>query len=92
MSLRRWFFDLRYLRGRAPWDTGVTPPEVVDLIEGARLPPGRALDLGCGTGTNTIYLARHGWEVVGVDFSAVAIRRARRRGGRGWTFASTGPM
>ena len=82
MSLRRWFFDLRYLRGHAPWDTGVTPPEVVELIEGEHLPPGRALDLGCGTGTNSIYLARHGWEVVGVDFSAVAIRRARRRARR----------
>jgi SAM-dependent methyltransferase len=37
------------------------------------------LDLGCGTGTNCIYLARHGWEVVGVDFSILAIRRARRK-------------
>ena len=82
MSLRRWFFDLRYLRGRTPWDTGVTPPEVVALVEGGKVPPGRALDLGCGTGTNSIYLARHGWEVVGVDFSTVAIRRAKRRARR----------
>lgn len=82
MSPERWFFDLRYLWGRAPWDTGVTPPEVVGLIEREGLPPGRALDLGCGTGTNCIYLARHGWEVVGVDFSAVAIHRARRKARR----------
>jgi SAM-dependent methyltransferase len=77
-----WRFDLYYLLGQTPWDTQVTPPEVVDLIEGGRMPAGRALDLGCGTGTNCIYLARHGWEAVGVDFSATAIRRARRKARR----------
>ena len=35
----------------------------------ARTPPGKALDLGCGTGTNAITLARHGWRVTGVDFT-----------------------
>ena len=82
MGYRSWSFDLRYLLGRPPWDTEVTPPEVVELIEGRGLAPGRALDLGCGTGTNSIYLARHGWEVVGVDFSILAIRRARRKARR----------
>jgi SAM-dependent methyltransferase len=64
LDLRSWFFELRYLLGGPPWDTGVTPPEVVELVAGGNLPPGRALDLGCGTGTNCIYLARHGWEAV----------------------------
>ena len=80
--MRNWSFDLHYLLGRPPWDTKVTPPEVVELIGGEVLPPGRALDLGCGTGTNCMYLARHGWEVVGVDFSILAIRRARRKARR----------
>jgi cyclopropane fatty-acyl-phospholipid synthase-like methyltransferase len=63
-----------------PWDTGITPPEVVEAIGGpAALKPGRALDLGCGTGTNSLYLARHGWEVVGVDLAARAVRKARRK-------------
>jgi SAM-dependent methyltransferase len=82
LGRKSWSFDLRYLLGRPPWDTEVTPPEVIELVEGGILPPGRALDLGCGTGTNCIYLARHGWEVVGVDFSVLAIRRARRKARR----------
>jgi 2-polyprenyl-3-methyl-5-hydroxy-6-metoxy-1,4-benzoquinol methylase len=41
--------------------------------------PGRALDLGCGTGTNAITMARFGWQVTAVDFSVRAIRTARRK-------------
>jgi SAM-dependent methyltransferase len=77
-----WSFRLSYLFGKPPWDTQVTPPEVRDLIESDELPAGRALDLGCGTGTNCIYLAHHGWETIGVDFAPVAIRRARRKAKR----------
>jgi len=76
---RRLFYSLWYYF-HPPWDTGITPPEVVEAIEGANaLPPGRALDLGCGTGTNSLYLARHGWQVVAVDFARTAIRKARRK-------------
>lgn len=83
--LRRWkldraFFSLMYRRGRPPWDTGVTPPELVEVVEGANAePPGDALDIGCGTGTNTLYLARHGWRTVGIDFAEPAIRLANRK-------------
>lgn len=73
----RWAFEWRYLRGQTPWDTGVTPPEVMEFL--AQNPPGKALDLGCGTGTNAVTLARHGWDVTGVDFSPRAIRRARKK-------------
>ena len=72
--LRFWW---RYLRQRTPWDTGIAPPEIVALAE--RLPPGRALDLGCGTGTSTLFLAARGWDAVGIDFAPTAIRHARRR-------------
>jgi SAM-dependent methyltransferase len=77
LSWERIEFGLRYLLGRTPWDTETTPPELVELVEQQRASPGRAIDLGCGTGTNTIYLAQHGWQAVGVDFSGLAIWRAR---------------
>ena len=82
LGLQRLFFTLAYRRGRTPWDTGVTPPELVRVVAGAgpeHMAPGRALDLGCGTGTNCLYLARHGWEATGIDFAAPAIVRARGR-------------
>ena len=73
---RRLKFFISYL-GNPPWDTGISPPELTEYIEENK--PGRALDLGCGTGTNAITLAEHGWETTGVDFSMRAIRIARQK-------------
>ena len=42
-------------------------------------PPGRALDLGCGTGTNVITLAKHGWKATGIDFVPRAIKKAKTK-------------
>jgi len=75
--LRRLRFALLYFFGRPRWDTGVSPPELVAYV--AATPPGRALDLGCGTGTNVVHLAEHDWDAVGVDFVPRAIARAKRR-------------
>ena len=73
----KFVFNLAYLSGNLPWDTGVTPPEVYEFMN--RTPPGRALDLGCGTGTNVIALVERGWIAEGVDFVAKAVRAARRK-------------
>jgi SAM-dependent methyltransferase len=76
----RLTYAVAYRTGRTPWDTGITPPEVVELIEGSRaLAPGRALDLGCGTGTNVRYLAQHGWSAVGIEADPRAYDAARER-------------
>ena len=77
MSLsRRLFFNFAYFR-KPPWDTGISPPELLEFITSHS--PGRALDLGCGTGTNVITLAKAGWQVIGVDFARRAIQVARRK-------------
>jgi SAM-dependent methyltransferase len=73
---RRIRFQWRYF-WNPPWDTGISPPELIDFI--AKHPSGLALDLGCGTGTNAITLARHGWQVTGIDFAWRAIKIARRK-------------
>jgi cyclopropane fatty-acyl-phospholipid synthase-like methyltransferase len=76
--LSRLAFHFRYIRRERPiWDTNVSPPELMEFI--ATRPPGKALDLGCGTGTNAITLAQNGWQVTGVDFAWSAIRIARRK-------------
>ncbi len=70
-------FNLAYFLGRPRWDTQISPPELLRFI--AENPPGRALDLGCGTGTNLLTLANAGWQVTGVDYAWRAIALARRR-------------
>lgn len=75
--MRRLFFELSYLLHKAPWDTGATPPELEQILSAT--PRGRALDIGCGTGTNAVAMARCGWLVTAVDFSARAVRQARRK-------------
>ena len=71
------FFTIRYWLNNPPWDTGITPPEVYDFLKNH--PPGNALDLGCGTGTNALTLASNGWQTTGVDYIPKAIRAARRK-------------
>ena len=74
--LKHLYFNLLYFR-TPPWDTQVSPPKLMEFIESH--PPGRVLDLGCGTGTNVITLAQHGWQVVGVDYVKRAVRTAERK-------------
>jgi len=71
-------YDLLYRFG-APWE-GDPRSELVGLVESGRLNPSsmpRAIDLGCGSGANSVFLAEHGFDVTGVDFSPVALGKAR---------------
>jgi SAM-dependent methyltransferase len=76
-NLFRWIsFNFRYL-GKPSWDTRTSPPELLEFID--HHTAGKALDLGCGTGTNLLTLAQSGWDVCGVDYIWLAVRQARIR-------------
>jgi SAM-dependent methyltransferase len=77
--LRKIWFSLSYYLNPT-WDTGVSPPELLNFIDTHQ--PGKALDIGCGTGTNVITLAKSGWQVTGVDYAPRAIRIARKKAHR----------
>ena len=76
-----WFYDLMY-RWHTPWEMGARSELVALVGTGCltpeRLAPGRAVDLGCGAGANAVFLAQAGFDVVGIDFSPVALGKARR--------------
>jgi SAM-dependent methyltransferase len=72
-------WDERYAGTELVWGAEPNrflPPEV------AGMPPGRGADLACGEGRNAIWLAGQGWSMTGVDFSAVAIDKARQLAAR----------
>jgi SAM-dependent methyltransferase len=78
----RWMYDFLYRRG-APWEGGPRS-ELVELVETGRLDARtlpRAIDLGCGSGANSVFLAEQGFDVTGVDFSPVALEKANRLAG-----------
>ena len=77
MALDRMLYRLTYRLGAPRWDTGMPQPELEQLVAGR--PPGRVLDLGCGTGADAVYLAGHGWEAVGIDFAPEAIAAAKKK-------------
>ncbi|MEE2032741.1 class I SAM-dependent methyltransferase [Rhodococcus chondri] len=72
MDAHEW--DKRYASSELVWGA---PPNPVVVEFTASLPHGRALDLGCGEGRHSLWLATRGWEVDGVDFSGAALDKAR---------------
>jgi SAM-dependent methyltransferase len=81
LSGGRRAYDLAY-RLWAPWDSVGVRPELRRMVEGGELTSTefpRAIDIGCGSGANSVFLAEHGHQVTGVDFSPVGLRKAEQR-------------
>ena len=65
---------------RVPWEQGKPHPPLVKYLESGRLSEGaKALDVGCGVGTQSLYMAERGLDVTGVDFLDQPLIRARER-------------
>ena len=77
MTSQEW--DAKYLERETPWDTGRVSSELMQVVHEQRVRPGNALELGCGTGANSVFLATNGFQVVAVDSSVTAIDRAIAR-------------
>ncbi|MUL63774.1 hypothetical protein BOO86_04795 [Mycobacterium sp. CBMA 234] len=78
------FYEFAYAVGFTPWEQAAkvsiaTTEEFFQREEDERGGPGKALDVGCGSGSYTLALARRGWDVTGADLVDRALARARRR-------------
>lgn len=69
----------RYREGDLPWDTGRPSSELQRVVSRNGIQPCRALEIGCGTGTNSIWLAQQGFEVTGLDLAPLAVEQAQHR-------------
>jgi SAM-dependent methyltransferase len=68
-------WDRRYSGTELVW---TAEPNRFLAEEAGALRPGRALDLACGEGRNAVWLAEHGWDVVGIDYSRVGLEKGAR--------------
>ena len=62
-----------------PWEAFKPPSRLVRLIGSGKIGIGKAIDLGCGLGTNAIYLAKMGFEATALDISETALKYASER-------------
>ena len=66
----------RYQAGDTPWDVGRPDFNLIQVVTTRPVQPCKALDIGCGTGDNSIWLAQKNFEVIGIDTSEIAIKKA----------------
>lgn len=69
-------FKQRYQSGNTPWDIGKPDSNLIQAVAAVPIKPCSALDIGCGTGDNAMWLSKQGFRVVGVDTSEIAIEKA----------------
>lgn len=69
----------RYPLEALPWELGRPREVLVELVEKGLIKRGKALDICCGAGTNTVYLAKKGFQVTGIDISSRAVEYAKKK-------------
>lgn len=69
----------RYEAGDTPWDIGKPDFNLIRVVNTTPIRPCKALDIGCGTGDNTIWLSQQNFQVIGIDTSEIAIEKAREK-------------
>jgi SAM-dependent methyltransferase len=72
-------FQERYEAGDTPWDIGKPDFNLIQTVTATPIEPCKALDIGCGTGDNSIWLAQQNFPVLGIDTSEIAIEKAREK-------------
>lgn len=70
-------YQERYKAGSAPWDIGKPDFNLIEVVSQKPISPCKALDIGCGTGDNAIWLAQNGFQVVAIDTADIALEKAR---------------
>ena len=69
-------YQERYQAGDTPWDVGRPDFNLIQVVTTRPIQPCKALDIGCGTGDNSIWLAQKNFDVIGLDTSEIAIKKA----------------
>ena len=78
MSVKKRF-KKRYKTGDTPWDIGKPDFNLIEAVVKKSIKSCKALDIGCGTGDNSIWLAQKQFQVTGTDISEIAIEKAKEK-------------
>ena len=76
---KKEMFEERYKTGVTPWELARPDSNLIDVVKKENIKPCKALEIGCGTGSNAIWLAQNGFDVTGFDFSPLAIEKAKEK-------------
>ena len=69
----------RYKSGDTPWDVGKPDFNLIEVVTSKPILSCKALDIGCGTGDNAIWLARNRFQIMGTDTSDIALEKAKEK-------------
>jgi len=75
-------FKAMYEAGDTPWELHRPDRNLIETVKERAIPPGPTLDIGCGTGENSIWLAGRGFTVTGCDITELAVRQAVAKAAR----------